>query len=144
MEGEKPGQKEDGKGWVSVPSQAAPQEFLGIPFWKQLSIKQPLLGPGYQGPDSHSHLKLNPQLLLCTLSWGGLEGGGGIQDTEESQTKAPCGRTRACGLQDCGQNQAGIWMLRSEEQKMEEAHLGFFPHSPLLTCTGMGPPGMLK
>ena len=38
MEGEKPGQKEDGKGWISVPSQAAPQEFLGIPFWKQLSI----------------------------------------------------------------------------------------------------------
>lgn len=72
MEGEKPGQKEDGKGWVSVPSQAAPQEFLGIPFWKQLSIKQPLLGPGYQGPDSHSHLKLNPQLLLCTLSGVGL------------------------------------------------------------------------
>lgn len=30
-------------------------------------------------------------------------------------------------------NQAGIWKLRSEEQKREEAHLGFLSRAPLLT-----------
>lgn len=30
-------------------------------------------------------------------------------------------------------NQAGIWKLRSEEQKREESHLRFLPRAPLLT-----------
>ena len=85
-------------GFPSPPKQLIRNSWASL-FGNSYLSEQPLLGPEYQGPDSHSHLKLNPQLFLCSLS----AGGGGIQDTEESRTKAPCGRTRACGLQDSGQ-----------------------------------------
>ena len=130
-------------GLQSPPKQLLRNSWASL-FGNSYLSEQPLLGPGYQGADSLSHLKLNPQLLLCTLSGVGLreEVAFRIQRSHgprlHVEEQGPVGSRTV----DKSSKVSGSSGLKSRRGRRHT--LVFYPVHHSSPGAGMGPPGMLK